>query len=551
MRTFPSLILAAAFAGSLLAGCGGQAGAPAGAPSIPAEHGTGTASFVIAVPKKSASTASGSRAGAHPQYISPATQSITIALSGPTPYSATANLTVGSSGCTSTLASTTCALTVPGLAPGSYTATLTTYDGANGTGNVLSAAQSIAFSVTAGQSNTVNLTLSGVPASTLVLPVSSLISASSGNNSYNLLGQGARTFLVESLDADGNIIVGAGAPTFTVGTVSGALTGVTVAAPTASAPNSFSVTPPTAYGSGTAAFTVTPTFAGQATNGCAQTGANCTAVTVTVAMEPLIYVTNPGNYTVTAYDRNGVQQTLSGTFPQLNNPYGIAYDPSSGFLYVANSGNNIVTAYDQNGVQQRLSGTFLNLFPQAVYPLGITYDPSNGLLYIANFGNSTVTAYDQNGVQQTLSGSFPNLSNPAAIAYDPSNGFLYVVNNGNRSVTAYNGSGVQQTLSGTFPNLHAPYGIAYDASTGFLYVTNNADNTVTAYDGNGVQQTLSGSFPNVTNPLSIAYDPSSSFLYVTNSTNNTVTAYNGSGVQQTLSGTFPNLNSPAGIIVVP
>ncbi len=547
MRTFSSPFLAVALAGSLLAGCGGQAGAPAGAgaPIIPTAHGTGTARFMIAVPKPSASV---SRSDAHAQYVSPATQSITITLSGPTAYHGTANLTVGSSGCTSTLASTTCTLTVPGLAPGTYTATLTTYDGANGTGNVLSTAQSIAFTVTAEESNTVNLTLSGVPASTAVHPVSSFISAASGSNSYDLLGQGARTFLVESLDADGNIIVGPGAPTYTVGTVSGTLSGVTVAAPTTSAPNRFSVTPPTAYGSGTAAFTVTPTFAGQATDGCTQTGANCAAVTVSVAMDPLIYVGNGGNNSVTAYDGNGVQQTLSGTpFPNLNNPKGIAYDPSNGFLYVTNAGNNTVTAYDQNGVQQTLSGTFPNLFS----PSGIAYNPGNGFLYVANANNNTVTAYNQNGAQQTLTGTFPNLNNPQGITYDSIDGFLYVANYANNTVTAYDETGAQALTPGNFPALMTPYAIAYDPGNNFLYVGNVVADSVMYYDQNGVPPPFTGPFPYLNNPMGIAYDPSNGFLLVANNTSNTVTAYDQNGNPQTLSGTFPNLNGPTSITVVP
>ena len=454
MRHLTSFILAATFAGTLLAGCGGG---PAGAPAraglpLPAAHGTGTASFVVAIPKKAASTTSA--AGTRPQYVSPATQSITIVLAGPTAYSATANLTVSSTGCTSSLASTTCTLTIPGLAPGGYTATLRTYDGANGTGNALSAAQAIAFTVAAGQSNTVNLTLSGVPASTLVLPTGSLVTAGSGRNTYNLVGQGAQAFLVVSLDADGSIIVGAGAPTFALGAPSGALTGVSIATPPSSAPNSFSVTPPTAYAAGSASFTVTPAFSGQATNGCAQTGANCSAVTVTVAMVTFLYVANSNN-TVTAYNASGTQQTLTGTFPNLSSPPGIAYDPSNGFLYVTNNASLAVTAYNASGARQTLT----DIFTVVGIVRGIAYDPSNGFLYVGSL-NNTVTAWNASGTQQTLTGTFPNVNGPYGIAYNPSNGFLYVANQGNNTVTAYDASGAQQTLTGTFPNVNNPTGIA-------------------------------------------------------------------------------------------
>lgn len=299
VRFIPSLLVAV-----ILAGCVGSHRSTLPSTSAPEPTGTGTATFVITIPTTSSAPTSGLRAinGVRPQYVSPATQSITIDISGPTDVDETANLTVSSSGCTSSLASTICTLSVPGLQPGDYTATLATYDQTNGTGNVLSAAQSVAFTISAGTSNTVSLILSGVPAKTLVAPANSN-SAANGSGGYDLLGQGAHAFIVESLDADGNIIIGPGAPLFTVGTPSGSLSGVTTSpsTTTSSAPNSFTVTPPTSFASGTASFTVAPTFAGQATDGCTQSGANCSALTVTVDMKSVsrvIFLTSGATWTV-------------------------------------------------------------------------------------------------------------------------------------------------------------------------------------------------------------------------------------------------------------
>ena len=268
-----------------LTGCGGRAQNHAlpPQPGSPIQSaGKQKITFTIDVPKSAGPTLD----NRSPQYLSPATQSIAIAITGPTTVTATTNLTIGSSGCTGSLASTVCTLTVPGLAPGSYTATLTTYDQTGGAGKILSAAQAIPFTITAGQNNAINITLSGVPASTLVLPANST-SSSNGSGGYDIIGQGAHPFAVESLDADGNIIAGPGAPLFSIGTPSGALSGVITSPSTTavSAPNSFTVTPPTKFAIGTASFTVTPTFAGQATNGCAQAGANCAPMPVTIDMK--------------------------------------------------------------------------------------------------------------------------------------------------------------------------------------------------------------------------------------------------------------------------
>lgn len=213
--------------------------------------------------------------------------------------------------------------------------------------------------------------------STLVVPAD-VFSSGSAVSGYTLLGQGTHNFIAESLDADGNIIVGAGAPLFNIGAATGSLSGVRTSSSTttASAPNSFTITPPAALASGTASFTVTPTFTGQATSGCTLTGANCSPVTVTVGMQPVLYVVDRNTSAVTVYDQNGKELTLTHAFSGLSGPW------------------------------------------------GITYDSNNGLLYVA-YGNGSVTAYNTLGVQQTLTGSFPGLDEPTGIAYDSNNGFLY------------------------------------------------------------------------------------------------------------------------------
>ncbi|MHB8154030.1 MAG: beta-propeller fold lactonase family protein, partial [Bacillati bacterium] len=387
-------------AAALLAGCAGGSHGSSMLPTSPTTNGkgTGTAVFVINTPQRSASAASRSATsvrtkGVRPQYLSTATQSIVIAINGTgsTSYSSTvtAGLTVNSSGCTSTLASTICTLTVPGLQAGSYIATLTTYDGYTSgtntaTGNVLSAAQAIAFTITAGQSNTINISLSGVPASTVVVPANSNSSAN-GSSGYDIIGQGAHTFIAESLDADGNIIAGAGAPLFSIGAVSGSRSPVTTSpsggsTTSASAPNSFTVTPPTTFGSTTASFTVTPTFAGQATDGCTQTGANCTALTVTVDMKYLLfaYVTNLSDGTVSAYTINattGALTAMAGSpFAAGADPDRVAVDPTGKFAYVTNNHSGNVSAYTIDATTGALTAVTGSPFAAGSSPWGVAVD---------------------------------------------------------------------------------------------------------------------------------------------------------------------------------
>ncbi len=527
-------------AAALLAGCAGGSHGSSVLPASPTTtgKGTGTAVFVINTPQQNASSASRSATsvrtkGVRPQYLSTATQSIVIAINGTgsTSYSSTvtAGLTVNSSGCTSTLASTICTLTVPGLQAGSYTATLTTYDGYTSgtntaTGNVLSAAQAIAFTITAGQSNTINISLSGVPVSTVVIPAG-VITVGNASGGYDLFGQGAHAFVVESLDADGNIIAGAGAPLFSIGAVSGSLSPVTTSpssgsTTSASAPNSFTVTPPTTFASTTASFTVTPTFTGQATDGCTQTGANCAPVTVTVDMKYLtqgLFVANHGsNNNVTEYALPYTGGAPTATISNsVNAPLGLAFD-SSGNLFVANRGNGTVTEYapPYTGAPTATISNSVNA------PAGLAVD-SSGNLFVANNGNNTVTEYalpDTNNAAPKM--TISNVTTPSGLAFD-SSGDLFVANYGNGKVTEYappyTGTPTTVFLNGLS---HANC-LAFDSSD-HLFVSNDWGNVAEyapPYTGTPIA-TISNS---VGTPQGLTFD-SSGNLFVAN-WGNAVTEY--------------------------
>uniref|UniRef100_E6Q3I5 Uncharacterized protein n=1 Tax=mine drainage metagenome TaxID=410659 RepID=E6Q3I5_9ZZZZ len=537
-----------------LAGCGGaqNAAVPPRAP-IGASN---AARLTITIPHATSSSSAQRR----PQYISPATQALAVTITGPTNASEGIDLTTGNPSCTVNLYSSLVCTVSLALAPcpsstACYTGTFTTYDRAytNASGGsctplssctqpagtkALSQAQSVSFLVAAGAANNLPITLGGVPATVAVLSSAGTISGNALTGFVLPTAQSGQVSVL-GVDADGNYILGPGAPA--VGLTTSDATQFTVTPIGTSAPNLFTIANASSLPAGALlTATVTPTVASGASP--------LTAAADIFSGSAKLYVTSYGNSTVTAYDSQGAQQSLTGTFPNLNGPYGIAEDPANGWLYVTNLNNNTMTAYNAQGAQQSLTGTFPNLND----PSGIAYDPANGWLYVTNY-NTTVTAYDAQGAQQTLTGSFPNLNWPSGIAYDPANGWLYVTNSGigSGTVTAYDAQGAQQTLTGSFPNINGPYGIAYDPANGWLYVTNYYNNTMTAYDAQGAQQTLTGSFPNINGPYGIAYDPANGWLYVTNSGNNTVTAYDAQGAQQSLTGRFPNLSSPSGIAVVP
>jgi hypothetical protein len=212
----------------------------------------------------------------HPMYLSPATQSLQVvvnpqgASSTPPPGTNTSTqinttiaLSPSSTGCQTTLSNTVCSLTV-NLSPGNYVATLTAYDGApQGTppapsGNPLSGASQVPFTVSSSQPNNVNLTLFGIPVNIVVAPQNN-VQTIAGN--LTIAPGATGTFVVEALDADNNVIIGPGAPGFTVQAASSTPSGWSIATPAPTSPNLFSLTAPaTAPQSAPATISIGTTF---------------------------------------------------------------------------------------------------------------------------------------------------------------------------------------------------------------------------------------------------------------------------------------------------
>ncbi len=425
----------------LLAGCGGGGASSGGLGStLPkqANGATGSVRFAIVVPPKTASS------GRSPAYVSPATQSMTIAvLQGTTNVlNQTVGLTSSSTGCTSSAASTTCTLELS-LNAGSYTASITTYDGANGTGNALSTAQSVAFTVTANQSTLVPLTLSGIPTAIQV--------SSAGTNAVDVLAQ----------DADGNFIVGAGAPTFTASASSGPAV-ATIVQPTASHPNliSFVQASPTVLGTET--FAVAASYPAGESNACTQTGAVCSlsaAVTAKVSA-PMAMVANQSNNTVLGYTLPLTSATQS---PAVSIPLSVAYrltEDASGNVFAANYGSpesvlEIPPPYTSATLTNSLGGD--DSFQMAVAP--------NGDLALANFtGSAGGSLYTPpyTGAPTTLSNG---LSSPYGVAFDASNN-LYFANSGASTLTMlappYTGAPTTVSISSV------AYGLTVSGTTLFV-----------------------------------------------------------------------------------
>ncbi|HZZ65035.1 MAG TPA: hypothetical protein VFE17_06040 [Candidatus Baltobacteraceae bacterium] len=133
------------------------------------------------------------------QYISPSTQSMTVSVDGGSAQAYA--LTRGSAGCTSGGAGTSysCKLSVS-IDTGTHQATFDTYDGANGTGSLLST-NSVPVTINPGQANALSLTLNGVVAG---------ISLSLQNPDPPAGTALTIPLTINAYDSDNNLIIGSG-----------------------------------------------------------------------------------------------------------------------------------------------------------------------------------------------------------------------------------------------------------------------------------------------------------------------------------------------------
>jgi hypothetical protein len=206
-RRYFSILTAAALA-AVLSACSGGGSSPSslpattnngGSPSQPSSNqGNATANMVVTIPAKT--SASNRR---NPKFISASTQSMTVSLvaNGKTTLLTTANLTPSSPGCSvGSGGATQCTVSFLTSA-GSDTFQMNMYDQANGKGNLLSTGQTPVENIVAGQANTVDVTLDGVPASlSVVLGQGTLPVGTASSTSLTVVAE----------DADNNVIVGPG-----------------------------------------------------------------------------------------------------------------------------------------------------------------------------------------------------------------------------------------------------------------------------------------------------------------------------------------------------
>ncbi|HUZ50816.1 MAG TPA: hypothetical protein VMW12_13895 [Candidatus Dormibacteraeota bacterium] len=536
----------------VLSGCGGGSGTT---PQLPATSSgpnnpgaTSSVSIVIAIPK--AGTSSSAR---KPAFVSPSTQSITVQVDSGS--AVTQNLLPASPNCSSAGANypLDCTVTVSANA-GSHTLTFVTYDQQNAAGNQLSA-NSIVVNFVAGQTPAVPVVLAGVPAAIQVLPMPSgtIVANNTLTSSAGLqwVWGVPQMLVITSADADGNYIVGPGAPALSV-TVSGAPSGsgIAIAPAPNNNPNDFTLSS-TGGGDATLSITATPSFTGSPVTATFALASVAKATTITIGV--------PWNYIG-----------------------GVAGDTVDGNLYVSNECQ--VFQMTTAGVFTAIAGTASPCGTTSQYVDGagaaaqigyalspnLAYDSHDGNLYMADTANCAVRQVTTAGVVTTIAGSLPptvacgfadgtgsaarfgtwssTYTGVTGMAYDSAADALYVADNcAIRQVTA---AGTVTTIAGSTPpnpacghadgtgslaRMQTFIGIAYDSTDGNLYFADRSNcavrqmtpggtvTTIAGYLGCGTRGIKSGivdgtgSAAEFKSPSGIAYDPDDGYLYVADS----------------------------------
>jgi DNA-binding beta-propeller fold protein YncE len=560
-------LLVAALAG--LSACTGAAGPP----SLPAAAvtssrtvamGKGTLTVRITVPRKT-------RRGHKPRFVSPDTDGMLLTLDLGTPRQVTIGrvIVLGAVGCSTSLP-LTCTFSVA-LAAGDHTLDVATYDrppnGAMPQGNLLSDNLGIPLSVKGGAANSFNFTLQGIPQGIAVIPDAGQDVTGTQSAGFDLYGAYKadgetifpRSFTVIATDADGNYILGAGAPAMTL--TSSNPSKLSNGNSAIGNPNRFVVTPgaPVSFAALQLTATATPSTAAGSNSGGSPISV-AIPVDFVAANAPRIYVVDedplggscgiPECGKVTVFDESGNAVRVAGSFTGVKQPFGICYDQNNGALYVTDSVDSKMLVFTTDGASIPFGPGFSGLD----FPMGIACDPGSGRIYVGGM-DGPVQVFTEAGTPITTSGDWTEkegvvIGEGQGVAVDDASNVVYVTDLENARVEAYDSNGDAEL---SWSPAGGAFDSALDPSTHDLYVTTNGSGTVNTFTNAGGAFAPPGAdFPNLTQPTGIARDPANGYFYVLDETTNATSAFDKNGNPIPLpAGSFPGPIKPVALTIVP
>jgi hypothetical protein len=507
-----------------LAACSGGVGSRGLVPNVPASaapaaggdaapDGETRAALTILVPRSS-STAKSAGSGKHPAYVSPSSATLGVTINGGAATSY--GLTPRTPGCATlaTVLSCTFAIVVP---PGHDTLGLTLVDAA---GNVLSR-NVVATTIAAGTSTPVSVTLAGVPAAVQIVPGTGAYSDTLVAP-YNIPGLFPVPVEVEALDADGNIIVGPGAPTLNSVT-SSSPTVAPIAAAVGTDPFAYVLSPNGSAGgkSVTIAATVQGIPLADGTTSAPVSGSTQYAFTPALLVGSGIAITAYSVAKQTAFAEFKVPVTGGAAIDDLTaDSQGRFYALVTGF-----EGFGLTSAIDEYAAGATAPEVALGTANGAHSVDAIALD-SHADLFSANgntgsiFGGThvppSITEYSfgATAASFTLANTF---AEPLGVAVDKS-GNVFESDGVSATIAKYPRASQTQSATLSDPSLAGPSRMVTDASGG-LYVVDSVNNDIAYFAAGQTALTTTLSDPSFANGIgALLIDPSGNlWVSVTNS----------------------------------
>ncbi len=450
------------------------------------------------------------RVPAHPDFISPSTKGMSVQIAGPTNVKEAVGLTLSAKGCKSSLMTISCQLTIPNLdaCPTNhhcYTATVATYDAFNASRNKiphhahrLSAEQSFAFAITSGN-NLIPLVLEGIPASVAFIPnaSSSLVGTQTSGFVEPKCTASAQKVTVLGVDADGNYILGAGAPKVSIASSDAAQLSVAKAAE----PNTFSLRPPSAPGYPFGNFTIHLSVT-------VKPGNKSGGVTKTAAVN-------------VAYSGNICGVVTEFAVPTAGSgPYGITGGPDGNVWFTEEIGNHIGRITPAGSIAE------YSVLTASAAPIGITAGP-DGNLWFSEHTADKIGKITTGGVVATEYPVPTAAAAPFGITAGPDGNLWFTEQNGNKIASI--------TTAGTVTEYTIP-----TSSSDSIGITAGPDGALwfAEFNGNNIGRvTTAGSFSTYALPVASSHPVSlakgaNGALWFTEFSANTI-------ADVTTSGSFP------------
>ena len=264
----------------------------------------------------------------------------------------------------------------------------------------------------------------------------------------------------------------------------------------------------------------------------------------------------------------------------LNNPYGIAVDPS-GNIFIADYANNRIRKINSAGIITTIAGTGFSGFTgdggpatnAKIYaPRGITSDNA-GNIFFSDYANNRIRKITTTGIISTVAGNgLPGFSGDGGQATAAQLNFawgvgvdalgnLYIADQMNCRIRKVNTSGIISTIGGTgiaffsgdggpavSAGIQYPMGLVVDGP-GNVYICDEGDCRIRKINTAGIISTIAGNgsagFTGDGGPATLAklYYPqgitldNSGNVYVADLNNNRIREINTSGVINTITGT--------------